>query len=275
MDVLRSTSVFVTGALVTLFEWLAKDLAGFATLLLVLVAIIQAWFFYRQLRFMRDALKPAQAAAEAAEKSASTENQSMVMSTRAWVFVGVEWSVHRGFVTIHAKNYGPTPAVIEEIWTKWVDKPPPAHDVKQRLVFSLSFVLGSAGDKHELFDIEMPKVFNGFMVGCVRYRDAFGLQRRSYFSYRVQDDLQRKFCRVCPDLSGASSTERVLPPTQMPRFKRLTACGDPVKIDVNVEQVIYFKRVNNAYTRVQFANSHIDVTETPDQIGLANPLRFH
>ena len=41
--------------------------------------------------------------------------------------------------------------------------------------------------------------FDGFMVGCVRYRDAFGLQRRSYFSYNVKNDLQQKWCRVYPD----------------------------------------------------------------------------
>ena len=60
--------------------WLTKDAAGFFTFILVCVGGIQAWFFWIQLRLIRQSLDDAKMAAVAAERAAKATEDAVELS---------------------------------------------------------------------------------------------------------------------------------------------------------------------------------------------------
>jgi len=101
--------------------WLTKDASGFFTFILVCVGGIQAWFFWVQLRLIRESLADAKLAAEAAKRAAKATEDAVMLSRstaqqqlRAYLFIKTPRILifsqgkkcgHEVFI----RNYGQTP----------------------------------------------------------------------------------------------------------------------------------------------------------------------
>ncbi|MEZ0031255.1 hypothetical protein ABIF68_001625 [Bradyrhizobium japonicum] len=62
----------------------------------------------------------------------------------------------------------------------------------------------------------------------------------------------------------------------MPHFKRLTLDqSPPSQVDINFDLVLYLEPIlGRGGTRIVYTGNAIEVTESPDQIALMQPLRF-
>jgi hypothetical protein len=117
--------------------WLTKDAAGFFTFVLVGVGGIQAWFFWVQLRLIRESLTDAKTAADAAKESADAAKMSadhIPRVERAYLFLGLDYNAEfRDFAPGYAadnsslttmefgfKNHGRTPALVEGLYVQRV-----------------------------------------------------------------------------------------------------------------------------------------------------------
>jgi hypothetical protein len=98
-------------------SWLVKDAAGFFTFVLVIVAAIQAWMFFVQLRYMRLSMHDTTEAAQAARDTAIAAREQVRLAadqievTRIGIF-----DLERAFLDV-----GPSSIV-----TSFVSDPPPA-----------------------------------------------------------------------------------------------------------------------------------------------------
>jgi hypothetical protein len=98
------------------WDWLTHDATGAFTGFLVIVGAVQIGVFLRQLRLIRESLRPAEDAAKAAVDSAQTAEKSFIASRRPWIGIdnispiplkiGAEPDV-----LLAVKNFGPGPAI--------------------------------------------------------------------------------------------------------------------------------------------------------------------
>lgn len=112
-------------------NWLTQDAVGFFTAALVIVGLLQIGVFLRQLQLMRDGLKPAQEAAEAAKLNAQavmdaegaqlypvikSHNLKDVFGLRFHVYeLTITSKLEPPKVVYSFKNYGKTPAKLQRV----------------------------------------------------------------------------------------------------------------------------------------------------------------
>jgi hypothetical protein len=102
--------------------WLTHDATGFFTLGLIIVGLGQAGLFFWQLRLMREGLRDAKAAADAAKASAQLAKSSLDLTRdtsrrqlRAYIlvddvkFVQPSGETGRTYIDVILKNFGQTP----------------------------------------------------------------------------------------------------------------------------------------------------------------------
>ncbi len=111
--------------------WVEKDAGGFFTACLVVVAVVQLWLFWVQLRYIRRSLEDAEKVATiAADTAAATKDQAEVARDnltkiqRPYIYV---FGVHRlmwpsdreswktPYAPYTVANYGQTPASVERL----------------------------------------------------------------------------------------------------------------------------------------------------------------
>jgi hypothetical protein len=114
--------------------WLWKDASGFFTFGLVLIGVSQAILFLSQLKLIRDSLDEASTIAKSAALAANLNAQAVVDAERARLFVIIDQENVTQMIKIAAiatdpedrtnyalrlsysfKNYGRTPALIQEV----------------------------------------------------------------------------------------------------------------------------------------------------------------
>jgi hypothetical protein len=113
------------------YPWLIKDAAGFFTFCVVIVAIVQAWLFLRQLRLMRlgmrDTAEAARAASDAAK--AATEQVRLAEAQIEVTKIGI-FDLERAFLDVGDFS----------IIATFVSQPPPAKGFFQHGVDPLEVV---------------------------------------------------------------------------------------------------------------------------------------
>jgi hypothetical protein len=167
--------------------WLTKDAAGFFTFLLVVVGIFQVRLFYVQLRLIRDGLKPAQEAAEAARDAA----RHIPVVERAYIYGGANYfrtESNELKLMVKLNNFGKTPAFIgtvaaticsdkklikpivwQEIgWKGWV-LPAPTPDIPTDVILPFTH-------------------YGDVIIGRIWYRDIFNDCHSSGFVLRLNTD---------------------------------------------------------------------------------------
>lgn len=176
---------------------------------LILVAIVGIWVAVR-------ALKPAEIAAQSAQKSAD----ALINSERAWIMADIAWAADvphapkpttlrvcsssgtEGkkfsiFVCLVCKNDGKTPAWITErsAWLGLFYNLPTTPDTKQPIAFTysdlqpLSVGQSSTVQNEPTCKGDYPEVGGPALViyGVVKYRDAFG-SHETWYGYAIHGD---------------------------------------------------------------------------------------
>jgi hypothetical protein len=183
--------------------WLTNDAAGFFTFVLVGVGGIQAWFFWVQLRLIRESLTDAKTAADAAKESADAAKMSadhIPRVERAYLFLGLDYKAEfkdfapgyadnstRSTMEFGFKNHGRTPALVEGLYATagyWRGPDWPAMSLAEGVTIQQGFAI-SGGETVEGYTVEFPltkkdrdkaEAANGIILfwGKIIYRDVFG-----------------------------------------------------------------------------------------------------
>jgi hypothetical protein len=107
------------------WAWVTKDAAGFFTLFLVIVGGIQAGLFWVQLKAIREALKPTQEAAEAANATATTARAEFQSTHRPKIRIkhlllaSDVWGDEKIIVNLTCVNTGTAEAVMHEVGLRY------------------------------------------------------------------------------------------------------------------------------------------------------------
>ena len=178
-------------------DWMLCVTAG-----LLIVAAVQACFFYVQLQLMRRSMRVAEKVAYATEDSVNLMRDTAVRQLRAYIAIDRAWiefpepGVPK--VTITIKNSGQTPAHNLRHWIhQWIEKYPLSIELPEPpdgFVMSSS-ILGS-GATHEMQILHPRKIINPsriheigtskgtiYVYGAVTYQDVFGNEH--YMKYRL------------------------------------------------------------------------------------------
>lgn len=129
---------------------------------MLLVAAMQAWFFFVQLRLMRASMKVAETAAAATERTVETMEDTARRQLRAYVSVDRAWVEFPEpgvpSVTVIVRNAGQTPAHDVRHWIhQWIEKYPLQVELPTPpFGFVMSSSLLGAGATHEM-GIKHPK----------------------------------------------------------------------------------------------------------------------
>ncbi len=176
---------------------------------MLLIAAMQAWFFFVQLRLMRASMKVAQATASATEQTVEAMKDTAHRQLRAYVSIDKAWIKFPEpgvpSVTVTVKNAGQTPAHDLRHWIhQWIEK----HPLQVELPvppegFVMSTSLLGAGATHDM-RIEHPKPIikqpfldqigtpeaTIYVYGQITYKDVFG--QHQYLKYRLMHGGQTK-----------------------------------------------------------------------------------
>jgi hypothetical protein len=204
-------------------SWLMKDAAGFFTFCLVVVAIVQAWLFLRQLRMMRLAMRDTAEATRAASDAAKAataqvrlaEAQIEVMKIgifdleRAFLDVG-RFSIVTSFVThpppasgfyqhgvdplevvakFSLKNTGRTRAAIIQAHGEFAQgtnpSGEPAYSHLVGTTYRTDFTLSAGVEAEFPYAFKTRVVTEQFFFGYVEYEDIFRRRHTSRFCLRI------------------------------------------------------------------------------------------
>jgi hypothetical protein len=198
--------------------WLTKDAAGFFTFGLVVIGVGQAILFYIQLRYMREGMRDAADAAQAANTAATAAKEQVEVAkaqievTRMGVFdlerayLDVEpTDIKTQFVLAPAsfqpinpmeivakvgiKNSGRTRAVISQVYGEfrtgtWLGARP-SYDFSKGTNYPTDLSLG-AGEHGDFFhDFRTQEVTEQFFVGFIVYADIFKRPHTARFCARI------------------------------------------------------------------------------------------
>lgn len=170
---------------------------------MLLVAVVQAIFFFVQLRLMRASMRVAQMAAAATERTVETMEDTARRQLRAYVSVDRAWIEFPEpgvpHVTVIIKNAGQTPAYDLRHWIhQWIERYPLEIQLPvppDGFVMSSS-LLGAAAThsmqlKHPSPIIRLPFIdeigtpeATIYVYGEITYKDIFGTQQ--FLRYRLQ-----------------------------------------------------------------------------------------
>jgi hypothetical protein len=190
------------------WDWFARDAAGFFTFWLVVVGLGQAVLFFQQLRFMREGLADAKEAADAARDTAratgdavTLARQSAEIQLRAYMSIRRTTISNVGFgnvpeVEIETINYGQTPAYRVCVTHRYcLANFPLNEEISQPQKESSSTVgpgltlLSAARGSAALTFEHMQGVQKGdlaiYVIGKITYEDAFSQKRTNNFRFFV------------------------------------------------------------------------------------------
>jgi hypothetical protein len=199
----------------TVGDWITHDAAGFFTAWLVLVGFFQAGFFFVQLRYMLRAIDPAEKAAKAARDNAiflrNAQRPYMApvgVELRGWENVRTNPGARSHFLNVHTdiENFGAGAGFILQygVGHDVAAGSTPANSETTRDYDPTRVFLEPKGKwlvkdvlhfhSFSLTPEEADEVFFGhktlFLFGYIRYRDFFGVTRKSGFLYELAVDRQ-------------------------------------------------------------------------------------
>lgn len=183
-------------------EVVGVDWTFWVTVGLLIVAAIQACFFFIQLQLMKRSMRVAETVAAATKSSVSVMRDTSVRQLRAYIAVERAWiefpepGVPK--VTVIIKNSGQTPAHSLRHWIhQWIERYPLSVDLPEPpedFIMSSS-ILGS-GATHEMRIVHPRQIIKPccihdigtsegtiYVYGAVTYQDIFG--NSHYMKYRL------------------------------------------------------------------------------------------
>jgi hypothetical protein len=206
--------------------WLWKDASGFFTSCLVVIGGLQAFLFLYQLKLIRDSLDEARAASTIAKSAAIAANlnaQAVVDAERARLFVvinvenviqmiqmvaqvpepddGTEYGLRLSY---SLKNYGRTPALIQEVSHGAIFAPDLPVLREYDAVLDLPTQILGEKEISQPLNVDMPRLTGSiaraidncenrfWFYGCVVYDDSFGWSRTLNFIFNY-DTVSRQF----------------------------------------------------------------------------------